>query len=142
MQRDRFKAIGIVVNPQEQTLGRTVGKQTNKQQLLSLYNRSSKGSPLSIQERHLLETYNGQPILTRPQHRFYRGPHYFEIDVDAHEFNFVARKGLTGVSQHFKHMVVDFGFVLEGQDDDELPEQMIGAVRLCKIDVNQAPELV
>jgi hypothetical protein len=114
-QRDRFKAIGIVVNPQEQKLGRT--------------------------ERHLLETYNGQPILTRPQHRFYRGDGYFEVDVDAHEFNFVARKGLVGVSEHFRNMVVDFGYVIEGQEDAELPEQMLGAVRLCKIDVRQALEI-
>ncbi|KAJ0392548.1 hypothetical protein P43SY_010008 [Pythium insidiosum] len=113
---DRFKAIGIVVNPAEQKLGRT--------------------------ERHLLETYNGQPILTRPQHRFYRGESYFEVDVDAHEFNYVARKGLVGVSEHFKNMVVDFGFVLEGQEDQELPEQILGAVRLCKIDVCLAPEML
>lgn len=86
----------------------------------------------------MLETYNGQPILTRPQHRFYEGDGYFEVDVDAHEFNFVARKGLVGVSEHFRNMVVDFGFVLEGQDDAELPEQILGSVRLCKIDVRQA----
>ncbi|KAE9168103.1 hypothetical protein PF004_g28606, partial [Phytophthora fragariae] len=54
---ERFKAIGIVVNPEEQKLGRA--------------------------ERHLLETYNGQPILTRPQHQFYRGNGYFEVDVNA-----------------------------------------------------------
>ncbi len=92
-------------------------------------------------ERHLLETYNGQPILTRPQHRFYRGDRYFEVDVDAHEFNYVARKGLAGVSDHFRNMVVDFGFVIEGQEDAELPEQMLGCVRLCKIDVRQALEI-
>lgn len=115
-QSERFKAIGIVVNPKEQQLGRT--------------------------ERHLLETYNGQPILTRPQHRFYRGDGYFEVDVDAHEFNYVARKGLSGVSTHFPNMVVDFGFVLEGQEDHELPEQVLGGVRLCKIDVLRAPMMV
>ncbi|OQR82598.1 hypothetical protein ACHHYP_15750 [Achlya hypogyna] len=113
--RDRLKAIGVVVNPSEQALGRT--------------------------ERHLLETYNGQPILTRPQHRFYRGDGYFEIDIDAHLFNFVARKGLCGVTEHFGNMVVDFGFVLEGQEDDELPEQILGCVRLCKVDVKTAPHM-
>ncbi|EQC34345.1 hypothetical protein SDRG_08117 [Saprolegnia diclina VS20] len=113
--RDRLKAIGIVVNPAEQALGRT--------------------------ERHLLETYNGQPILTRPQHRFYRGDGYFEVDIDAHLFNYVARKGLCGVTDHFGNMVVDFGFVLEGQEDDELPEQILGCVRLCKVDVKTAPTM-
>ncbi|RLN95271.1 hypothetical protein BBJ28_00018142, partial [Nothophytophthora sp. Chile5] len=114
-QSERFKAIGIVVNPQEQRLGRA--------------------------ERHLLETYNGQPILTRPQHRFYESDDYFEVDVDAHEFNYVARKGLVGVSEHACNMVLDFGFVLEGQEDHELPEQILGSVRLCQIDVRQAPRL-
>ncbi|KAF0686207.1 Aste57867_21993 [Aphanomyces stellatus] len=113
--RDRLKAIGVVVNPAEQTLGRM--------------------------EKHLLETYNGQPILTRPQHRFYRGDGYYEVDVDAHIFNFVARKGLSGVADHFGNMVVDFGFVLEGQEDDELPEQILGCVRLCKVDLKNAPRL-
>lgn len=112
---ERFKAIGIVVNPQEQRLGRA--------------------------ERHLLETYNGQPILTRPQHRFYRGNGYFEVDVNAHDFNYVARKGLVGVSDHACNMVLDFGFVLEGQEDHELPEQILGSVRLCQVDVRQAPHL-
>lgn len=92
-------------------------------------------------ERHLLETYNGQPILTRPQHRFYQGEGYFEIDVDAHTFNYVARKGLVSVADHICRMNVDFGLVLEGQDDDELPEQVLGCVRLCKIDVMQAPHI-
>ncbi|CAI5745810.1 unnamed protein product [Peronospora destructor] len=112
---ERFKAIGIVVNPQEQQLGRA--------------------------ESRLLETYNGQPILTRPQHKFYRGDGYFEVDVNAHEFNYIARKGLVGVSTHACNMVVDFGFVLEGQDDCELPEQILGCVRLCKVDVRNAPKL-
>ncbi|CAH0485337.1 unnamed protein product [Peronospora farinosa] len=113
---ERFKAIGIVVNPQEQQLGRA--------------------------ECRLLETYNGQPILTRPQHKFYRGDGYFEVDVNAHEFNYIARKGLVGVSTHACNMIVDFGFVLEGQEDHELPEQMLGCVRLCKVDVRKAPRLL
>ncbi|RHY32066.1 hypothetical protein DYB32_002895 [Aphanomyces invadans] len=92
-------------------------------------------------KKHLLETYNGQPILTRPQHRFYRGDGYFEVDIDAHLFNFVARKGLSGVADHFGHMIVDFGFVLEGQEDDEVPEQILGCVRLCKVDLKNAPRL-
>ncbi|CAH0482267.1 unnamed protein product [Peronospora belbahrii] len=113
---ERFKAIGIVVNPQDQQLGRA--------------------------ERRLLETYNGQPILTRPQHQFYHGDGYFEIDVNAHDFNYIARKGLVGVSTHACNMVLDFGFVLEGQEDDELPEQILGCVRLCKVDVRSAPSLL
>lgn len=111
--RDRFKAIGIVVNPHDQKLGRT--------------------------ERHLLENYNGQPILTRPQHRFYEGENYFEVDIDAHEFNYIARKGLCEVSNHMINMIVDFGFVIQGEGDEELPERILGCIRLCKVNLRKAP---
>ncbi|RHX97111.1 hypothetical protein DYB25_006392 [Aphanomyces astaci] len=79
--------------------------------------------------------------MTRPEHRFYRGDGYFEVDIDAHLFNFLARKGLTGITQHFGNMVVDFGFVMEGQDDDELPENVFGSGRMCRVDVNAAHHL-
>ncbi|RHZ06187.1 hypothetical protein DYB37_000367 [Aphanomyces astaci] len=113
--RDRLKAIVRVANPADQKLGRM--------------------------ERTLLDTYNGQPLMTRPEHRFYRGDGYFEVDIDAHLFNFLARKGLTGITQHFGNMVVDFGFVMEGQDDDELPENVFGSGRMCRVDVNAAHHL-
>ncbi|KAH9100040.1 hypothetical protein Ae201684P_019045 [Aphanomyces euteiches] len=113
--RDRLKAIVIVANPAEQKLGRL--------------------------EKHLLETYNGQPLLTRPEHRFYRGDGYFEVDIDGHIFNYLARKGLTGITEHFGNMVVDFGFVMEGHDDDELPENVFGSGSLCKIDVKTASHI-
>lgn len=86
-----------------------------------------------------MDSYNGQPILTRPQHRFYKGSNYYEVDVDAHEFNYVARKGLSGVKEHMKKMIVDFGFVLEGRSDDELPEVVLGCCRLSHLDVVKSP---
>ncbi|KAH9107872.1 hypothetical protein AeMF1_016817 [Aphanomyces euteiches] len=113
--RDRLKAIVIVANPADQKLGRL--------------------------EKHLLETYNGQPLLTRPEHRFYRGDGYFEVDIDGYIFNYLARKGLTGITEHFGNMVVDFGFVMEGHDDDELPENVFGSGSLCKIDVKTASHI-
>lgn len=63
------------------------------------------------------------------------------MDVDAHEFSYLARKGLSGVADHMCHMVVDCGLVLEGQADEELPEQILGCVRLCKLDLEHAPYL-
>lgn len=51
---------------------------------------------LSRPERNLMKTYDGKPVMTRPQHRFYQGEicgkKYFEIDIDSHTYNFVARK--------------------------------------------------
>ncbi|GIM03136.1 hypothetical protein Vretimale_7924 [Volvox reticuliferus] len=68
--RDRFKLIPRVVNVDEWAL---------------------KG-PLSPAEHKLLATYNDKPILTRPQHFFFNGPGYLEVDIDIHSYQFLARK--------------------------------------------------
>jgi hypothetical protein len=79
--------------------------------------------------------YNGTPFLIRTCSVFWRGDTYFEVDVDVHRFSYAARVGLAGVRDRIKDVVWDFGFLVEGHSDFELPENMLGAVRLSKLDV-------
>lgn len=91
----------------------------------------------------LVHQYNGTPFLIRTTSTFYSGDHmsYFEIDVDTHRFSYPARLGLSGIREHIKQVISDFAFLIEGQTDNELPEQILSAVRLIKLDFQQAVQL-
>jgi len=90
----------------------------------------------------LVRTYNAKPFLTGPKfHSFCSGPNYLECDVDIHRYCYMARKAAFGLMGHLKNMVVDFGIVVEGHTDDELPEQVLGCLRVVKIDPSLAKPL-
>jgi len=101
----RYKSIPKIMNPDDCEVGRTV--------------------------RSLIQSYNAKPFLTGPWcHQFIKGPGYVEADIDVHRFRFVARKGAHSFLESLRSMVIDIAFVVEGQDDDELPEQIQAATRL------------
>ena len=88
----------------------------------------------------LFASYNGTPFLTRPQHKYYRGANYFEIDVDVHVFSYMARTGMAGVQQKISSVIFDFAFVVEAYSDDEQPENILGCARVLRLDLERAKE--
>jgi len=81
----------------------------------------------------LVSKYNSTPFLARDSPSFHYVPgKFFEIDLDAHLFGKMARKGLGAVKGYIEKVIFDFGFVIEGRSDEENPEQMLACIRVSK----------
>lgn len=95
--------------------------------------------------KKLIQTYNSTPFLIRTTSTFFNDPSgqnkYFEVDVDLHRFGYLARVGLMGVRERIRDVVFDWAFVIEGHTDEELPENILSAARLSKLDVTDATPL-
>ncbi|GAU27059.1 hypothetical protein TSUD_314210 [Trifolium subterraneum] len=72
---------------------------------------------------------------------YHRGSNYFEIDVDIGS-SAIANAILRLALGYVTSVTIDMGFVVEAQTEEELPERLIGAVRVCQMEMNSASVIV
>ncbi|KAL3818432.1 hypothetical protein ACJIZ3_004337 [Penstemon smallii] len=66
---------------------------------------------------------------------YHRGPNYLEIDVDIGS-SAIATAILRLALGCVTSVTVDMGFLVEGQTEEELPERLFGAVRICQMEMS------
>ncbi|XP_027333310.1 protein ENHANCED DISEASE RESISTANCE 2-like [Abrus precatorius] len=68
---------------------------------------------------------------------YHRGSNYFEIDVDIGS-SAIANAILHLALGYVTAVTIDMGFLVEAQTQEELPERLIGAVRVCQMEMSSA----
>lgn len=66
---------------------------------------------------------------------YYRGDNYFEVDIDISS-NSVANTVVGMVQGVTKSLVIDMAFLIEAQSEEELPETILGAVRMQHVSLD------
>ena len=66
---------------------------------------------------------------------YFRGVNYFEMDIDIAS-NSVANTVVGMARGVTKSLVVDIAYLFESQNEEELPETILGAVRLQKVSLD------
>ena len=98
---------------------------------------NGKHTKFGFVAKGLIKKYNAKPFVARTSTSFHHEPGVlFGIDIDVHVFSYAARKGLHSMKDTLTSAVFDLGFVVEGRENRELPEQMLCAARLSKVDLD------
>ena len=66
---------------------------------------------------------------------------FLECDLDIGNSSKTAKRIVSVCRRYMSALAVDIGFVIEGKSEDELPEEMMGAIRIHEIDPIKAPRI-
>lgn len=109
IMRSRLKAIARVANVDELNLGWVIGA--------------------------LVKKYNSTPFLVhKHESEVYAADNCLEISVDMHRFGKLCRQGFYSLQGIFKSIKADFGFVIEGRENSELPEAILACFQCSEIE--------
>jgi hypothetical protein len=88
----------------------------------------------------VFQSWNGKPVLIRKCGSVFQGnanlsgggsAAYIGLEVNFHRFPYVAKQTFVMLQQDYLNkMAASLGYVIEAREEDELPEALIGSVRL------------
>ena len=91
----------------------------------------------------IVSGYNGKPVLVTKSAKMHAfSPEVFEIEFDVRQWSILARKSLHSLHDKLKEAKCQFGMLIEGKTDEELPEQLLGCYRIHFIDIHEALNIV
>lgn len=87
--------------------------------------------------------YNGKPVLIKKTGSVHRGPNnsFIEMDVNIHRFSYPCRSALISMKEMFSRMQIRAGFTIEGREDGELPEVLLGGALINGVSLDNAVDL-
>lgn len=86
----------------------------------------------------VVRRFNGKPVLVERDSKRYwavERPDIVELTIDIRGFNPLARSMLRRLRGQLQRAVIQLGILIQGCEDSELPEQLLGAVRLSHLDL-------
>ena len=90
----------------------------------------------------LVTKYNAKPFMCISSGVYHAGAtEYFGVEVDVHRWGKLALNGFNMVKQHIQHMRMRFGIVIQGETDEELPEQMLACAYMSKLSSEKCPQV-
>jgi hypothetical protein len=94
--------------------------------ICSCTNLDEMGLPQAI------TSYNAKPVLIRRTGTLFKGPGYIEKDIHVHKFQSIAKSSIHMITSRCGSMYMQIGFVIEGRENDELPETLFACVAVNK----------
>eukprot|EP00927_Polykrikos_kofoidii_P001224 TRINITY_DN10444_c0_g1_i3.p1 TRINITY_DN10444_c0_g1~~TRINITY_DN10444_c0_g1_i3.p1 ORF type:complete len:454 (-),score=70.14 TRINITY_DN10444_c0_g1_i3:318-1532(-) len=98
-------------------------------------------NPEDINVPELFHRYNGKPALITNSGYVIKDPEgeWMEIGVDVRKFNALCRKMLCSFRDRIPLTKIHYGFMIQGVEDEELPEALLCDLHCVGIDIMEDP---